>query len=100
MAAPNRKWIVISGVLLLGGSIAVFYWLRGGTQPPPTAAKPHAAASPPAPAPAPAPVAEGAPPFLPQKNAIVASDMGGIIESITSELGPRFNGNRLIDGPL
>ncbi len=100
MAAPNRKWIVISGVLLLGGSIAVFYWLRGGTQPPPAAAKPNAAASAPAPAPAPAPVAEVVPPFVQQKNDIVASDMGGVIESITSEFGPGFNGNRLIDGRI
>jgi len=36
--------------------------------------------------------------FAPQKGNIVASDVGGVIESITSEYGPGYTGNLLIDG--
>jgi outer membrane protein OmpA-like peptidoglycan-associated protein len=70
--------------------------------------KPSGTVSAPAPTPAPAPAAvvqasptptpEVIPPFASQKGNIVASDGGGIIESITSEYGPGYTGNLLIDG--
>jgi outer membrane protein OmpA-like peptidoglycan-associated protein len=37
-------------------------------------------------------------PFIPRKGNIAASEVGGVIESITGEYGPGYNGNRLIDG--
>jgi hypothetical protein len=70
--------------------------------------KPSGTASAPAPTPSPAPAAvaqasptptpEVIPPFASQKGNIVASDAGGVIESITSEYGPGYTGNLLIDG--
>jgi len=89
-----RMLAVLLGVIALC-AIALYFW-HGS--PSASSKETPPAPAPSAPAPAPPPVAEVVPPFVPQKNDIVASDMGGIIESITSEFGPGFNGNRLIDG--
>jgi outer membrane protein OmpA-like peptidoglycan-associated protein len=77
-----------------------FYLALRGPSPAPKVAAPTPSPTPaktvqatPAPTPP-----EVVPPFLAQKNNLVASDGGGVIESITSEYGPGYNGNRLIDG--
>ena len=92
---PRVLAIVVAVVVVC--AIGLYFALSNPTSPAPkVAASPtpaQAAQATPAPTPA-----EVVPPFVQQKNNLVASDVGGVIESVTSEYGPGYNGNRLIDG--
>jgi outer membrane protein OmpA-like peptidoglycan-associated protein len=95
---PRVLAIVVAVVVVC--IIGLYLGLSGPSSP-----APKVAAPPPSPTPAkaaqatPVPTpAEIVPPFVPQKANLMASDAGGVIESITSEYGPGYNGNRLIDG--
>lgn len=88
--------VVLCGLCVIG--FVVWHSFSG-----PSSARTASPAPPPAPAAAappaaPAPPAEVIPPFVPQPGNIVASDVGGTIESITSQFGPGYTGNLLIDG--
>ena len=105
---PRVLLVVIIGAIAVAATIGYSVW--HGQSSPPSAKKIAPAAAParavaqtpssasPPPAPAPAPPPEVVPTFAPQKANIVASDNGGVIESITSEYGPGYTGNLLIDG--
>jgi outer membrane protein OmpA-like peptidoglycan-associated protein len=105
---PRVLAIVLAVVVVCG--IGLYLWLAAPSSTAPKATAPASPSAPAAAAPAtpspspaaaaatPAPTAEIVPPFAPQRANLVASDVGGVIESITSEYGPGYNGNRLIDG--
>jgi outer membrane protein OmpA-like peptidoglycan-associated protein len=98
---PKMLAGLIVGAVVVVGLIGYFVWQSQSSPsstakaPPPAPAK-TTASTPQTPPPGPPP--EVIPPFVPQNGNIVASDVGGIIESITSEYGPGYTGNLLIDG--
>src|SRR5215831_4984216 len=93
-----RMLAIILGVLVLCG-IVLYLRFQGPSSPAPKATAPAATPTPASAQVSPAPTpAEVVPPFVPQKDNIVASDRGGVIEDITNEYGPGYTGNLLIDG--
>jgi outer membrane protein OmpA-like peptidoglycan-associated protein len=93
--------IVAAAVVFFCGICVIGYAVWHSHSGPSSASTPSPAPPPPAaaaPPTAPAPPAEVIPPFAPQPGNIVASDIGGTIESITAQFGPGYTGNLLIDG--
>lgn len=94
------KLLAVVILVVVAVLVVVGYSIWHTPSPPAPAAKGTPVAQP---APVTAPVAQAPPPevippFAPQKSNIASSDFGGLIESITSEYGPGFTGNLLIDG--
>jgi outer membrane protein OmpA-like peptidoglycan-associated protein len=107
-----KSRMLVAGIAIVAvvACVAGYFIFRGGPAPSPStpaASKTTPAKQPPAPTGTvaqtppqtpPQPPPEVIPRFVPQKGNILVSDAGGIIESMTSEYGPGYTGNLLIDG--